>query len=237
LAYFQFGSVVGFISDNRNGTGFDPARDIKFNPAGVEHANYLSIPRFTTDDYAEGLRNISAAEYHNAAAVLAGRGDPCRLIGWGGADFAGKNTAEVEAMLASADAGYRMPTGPENMAFVDGNADRWPEALEEGVPSVVQGEGNYEATGVAAASPDNPMTARFLEGGYPDVIVPGVGYRNINGSYTPQQTGPGFTWLWSSTPTSWDEYAAFNIGFISTRAWSGNYYDYEGGFIVRCVRL
>lgn len=92
MLFFRFGSTIGFL--NQNDT-FD-ASDIKFNL--ISDTNYTELNNWT-DWFGSGLTGaplspahytpgthgvdgyISSANYHYAANVQAGRGDPCKLVG------------------------------------------------------------------------------------------------------------------------------------------------------------
>jgi hypothetical protein len=240
LAFFQFGSVVGMIADGRQtGTSFVHSRDVKFNPIGETFPTWTNIPRFNTDDYAAGVRNVSVAEYHNGANVLAGRGDPCRLVGFKGADFEGKTPAEVDAMLAN-EAGWRLPTGRENAMFVDPSQDWWTGRIEEGeLPLITPGE-NYTVANRFEGTGDNPSVGRFLQGAYPDMLLPFAGNRdNFVGSIWGQGgvSSSDNTLFWSSTPTKFDSTMAHTIRLTANNATMGNYSEIARGNPVRCVRM
>jgi hypothetical protein len=104
---FKFGSVVGV---DLNGTAFSTA-NIKFNPTvGVTiSSTYSTVPSYTAADYTAGVTNVSATNYHTAANVKLGKGDPCKLVGL--------TVAQVKAGVID-NKSYRLPTTAENVAFV-----------------------------------------------------------------------------------------------------------------------
>jgi hypothetical protein len=80
---------------------------VKFNPPGTVYAataaGYQSIPAWSGTDTTDGY--ISSTSYHTKDNVLAGRGDPCKLVG-----------LTVEQIKAgTVDNGdWRLPTNAEN---------------------------------------------------------------------------------------------------------------------------
>ncbi len=123
LAFFQFGSVVGFTN---TGDAW-AASKVRFNPVTgtPSYATYPDIPRHTTADWDANLKNISDNAYHNLANVKAGKGDPARLVGMTVAEIQAMTTdaelyAREAALKASGVGGWRTVTREENCLFVGG---------------------------------------------------------------------------------------------------------------------
>jgi hypothetical protein len=81
---------------------------VKFNPPGTVYAataaGYQSIPAWSGTDTTDGY--ISSSSYHTKANVLAGRGDPCKLIGL--------TVEQIQAGTVD-NRSYRLPTDAENV--------------------------------------------------------------------------------------------------------------------------
>jgi hypothetical protein len=107
--FFKFGSVVGFTNIVApNGTAWPGADAVKFNPVtgSPVYTTYGNIPYWNGTDTSDGY--ISSTSYHYKANVLAGRGDPCKLVGL--------TVKQIEA--GAVDNGeYRLPTDAENAAY------------------------------------------------------------------------------------------------------------------------
>jgi hypothetical protein len=116
LAFFKFGGVVGF----RNvAAGYEIA-DLAFNPvATADYSLWRNIPAYTSLDWDEGRTDVSQTygtkAYHTGANVMAGRGDPCRLVGLTGAAVRTMTAAETDAYRS----GWRMPTVEEDIDFMN----------------------------------------------------------------------------------------------------------------------
>jgi hypothetical protein len=118
LAFFKFGSVVGL--------GSSGAYTVKFNPTGNNYANQVNVPKF---DYADsssdwdtsnsiGATNVSASRYHKVSNIMAGKGDPCQLVGFKTADFTGQTEAEIATILAAKPPKWFLPTLVDNALFI-----------------------------------------------------------------------------------------------------------------------
>lgn len=105
FAYFKYGSVIGMRSSFYK-IGFNPSNYLTFN-------NYAAIHTYSAADYqkfdAAPINEkwrfyLSGPEYHNAANIALGKGDPCKL--------AGLSIEEIKA--GNIDNGiWRMPTQDE----------------------------------------------------------------------------------------------------------------------------
>ncbi len=120
MALFKFGSVVGIDCEDVTGTddGFDPT-DVKWNPSTATINAWGDIPSYSSDDYNNNLRNVSAPEYMTLANVKAGKGDPCMLVGYTADQIKGWDQAAFDAAMAAAQ--WRLPTMRENANFIGGD--------------------------------------------------------------------------------------------------------------------
>ncbi len=281
LAYFKFGSVIGFNNNwGESGVWNSDMSAIKFNPsaltAGVgrqitaysfdepydpTQANTLPrIPGFVPADWEAGIRDVSSPEYATQANVRAGRGDPCKLVGYTGSTLRSMSNANLQKAIDNAQ--WRLPTVFENVAFMGG-------------PDLPFDETEMPATGfwkswvpwndymtiVYTADPgvyfnadntvnkDHPYTPYIPksadadgmdEAGFPVVanhnaansqILPAAGYRFWTLG-TREGSGRYASW-WSSTPHS-DSFG-HNLRFSSEWASSVDNGAFSFGFSVRCV--
>jgi hypothetical protein len=109
LLFFKFGSVVGFTNVvAADYTPWPGASAVKFNPVtgSPAYAAYGNIPYWNGTNTTDGY--ISSTSYHTKDNVLAGRGDPCKLVGL--------TVAQVKAGTID-NGSYRLPTDAENVAF------------------------------------------------------------------------------------------------------------------------
>jgi hypothetical protein len=108
LLYFKFGGVVGVSNVVApNGTAWPGADAVKFNPVtgSPDYADYTTIPFWNGTDTSDGY--ISSTSYHTKDNVLAGRGDPCKLVG----------LTITQIRAGAVDNGkFRLPTNAENIA-------------------------------------------------------------------------------------------------------------------------
>jgi hypothetical protein len=140
LLYFKLGGVVGFTNVVApNGTPWPGANAVKFNPVtgSPSYSTYTTIPAWNGTDTTDGY--ISSTSYHTTANVLAGRGDPCKLVG-----------LTVEQIRAGTiDNGkYRLPTNAENAAY--------------GSPTYVAGNGWVNGTTPTAGIHTGNIANSFL---------------------------------------------------------------------------
>ena len=168
LAFFKFGSVVGF---DVNGA-WDAAK-VHFDPvvAAHDYSNYANVPSFTAADYnGHWGPSVSHASYHTLANLKAGRGDPCKLVGLTIEEIKGATSLEaLEALQASREtdvaspdgpspaSGWRLPRATENAYFVDGRTNWAPGDADYTInPS------NYAGCWTAnGRTPEYPPTASF----------------------------------------------------------------------------
>ena len=80
------------------------------------------VPGFLTTHWNSGIKNISDPAYHNFTNVTVhGRGDPCKLAGYTGAQIRAMDATQFAAI----NSGWRMPTAEENAQFVGGTNSNW----------------------------------------------------------------------------------------------------------------
>jgi hypothetical protein len=105
--FFKFGSVVG-TNVSAEYTPWPGADAVKFNPSSTAttvYADYTTIPAWNGTNTTDGY--ISSDSYHTKANVLAGRGDPCKLVG----------LTITQIRAGTIDNGeYRLPTHAEMVA-------------------------------------------------------------------------------------------------------------------------
>lgn len=113
---FQGGSVVGM--DAVTPEWADDGSVVKFNPSRVPVTTWSSVPGYTAADYTAGLTNTSDPAYNNVANIRLGKGDPCALVGYSGAEIAAMSDAELQTVLDNAF--LRLPTVLESVYFAGG---------------------------------------------------------------------------------------------------------------------
>jgi hypothetical protein len=239
LAFFKFGSVVGFTS-----TGTWNNSNIKFNPTRSNYNGYGNIPYYSeSDDYNNGNRNISATIYHYGTNVFNnGKGDPCQLAGIDMTHLNSlRNNDEKIAYIDSYDNGWRMPSNKENLEFVGYDPTITGETVLNtdqeygGVvyyrssPSTVWSGSNL-GTGIFPANPvgdsDNPPK------------LPAAGFVNNNGNaYTNTKGTQGNFWASEAGLNKGGSPRASNMGFTQDNVTLSNFSaGYAYGMSVRCVR-
>jgi hypothetical protein len=214
IAFFKFASVVGFTFNNDSwGSG-----DIKFNPTSTANSTweasssgYQAIPNW--DGYSgakpSSYSTTTNADYitktvHTLANVKLGYGDPCMLVGFTG--------AEVNQRVTLPTGSYRLPTNPENNAFV-GYSGTAADGANLG--------GSY-----VTMSGSNPSIGTFSGG----KTLPAVGAR-ITGDSAYYWGTRGY--YWSATPNS--DANGYGLLFYSGYVGPSDAYGAQCGFPVRCV--
>jgi uncharacterized protein (TIGR02145 family) len=227
LAFFKFGSVVGFT----NGDYFGP-EDILFDPTGKTYTStdpinpgpitYGQITGYyATGDYSAGRTNVSASNYHNGANLRAGKGDPCKLAGINMTEFntLGSEQDKID-YLNTYNSGWRLPTLEENRAFIGLAPDNTGTSFSTGSGYYLTDGFNTNGTGIF---PKNPTT--------PNVTLPAAGLRSTNGTVNHQgEVG----YYWSSTAAGSNN--GHNLTFSSDDVAPSHNGNYAYGISVRCVR-
>ena len=123
--YFKFGSVVGIYSDDgsiltlpgqTSPIGFY-ANDVAWHPFSVSIVGWSGVPAYAPGDYPKKITPDD--DYHTVANVMAGKGDPCRLVGLNLTVIRDKSIANT-LTYADIDNGiWRLPTLQENIWFTD----------------------------------------------------------------------------------------------------------------------
>lgn len=245
MAFFKFGSVVGFTN---NGEAWKNAF-IRFNPmsnqsAITEYGVSTTIPGIPCYNGESSLLNkdgfISSSEYHTGTNVLNGKGDPCKL--------AGKTANEIRAMgtvgINSYNSGWRLPTSIENVDFVAASI------LNYGLLTAIsQSSVNFNYWGKIPN--DFPSTGIASSGGW--FPVPGdrtfnfirskrntdtsgflstTGYRSVDGASNDNTVSGNY---WSSTPLFLDN-KGVALNFSSSKVFPRIGLEFNEGTAVRCVR-
>jgi hypothetical protein len=152
MLWFKHGGIVGV-----NMTGDFATSTVNFNPMtnpGDVTNDWATVPYYATTDYP---KNVSDATYHYKANVLAGKGDPCKLVGL--------TIKQIQA--GTIDNGrFRLPTSDENVEMAGGLANLSPPTA-----------GKYVWTA------GTPPVATFPTP-EPDIVLPATGYFNENGIIT-----------------------------------------------------
>jgi hypothetical protein len=220
IAYFKWGSVVGFDNATAHtvfNSDFSAADNaVKFSPmpTSSSFSAYADIP-YAGD--ADG-KTIDPTNYANTAA---GKGDPCKLIGLTVAQLRGiTSDADLTALLNGRGDDYknwRLPTMTENCQFTDGTTDT---SFESYGANVIKSAGTWSAAA--------PGYVTFVQSD--NAILPAVGNRLTSGAVSNQGTY-GSYWLASPSSTN-----AYYLYFSSTFVSPANINGRSLGFAVRCVR-
>jgi hypothetical protein len=222
IAYFKFASVVGFTTTSKYddwGSG-----DIKFNPTTTANSTweasstgYSAIPGWnstnttvtkpSTYDITSNLDYVSTT-VHTIANVKLGYGDPCQLVGYSGSEINGLSTLPT--------ATYRLPTNPENSAFV-------------GYSGTAAAGSDIGASYVTWTS-GSPGTGAFPYSTPANRILPAVGFRTASGSIGSWGTAGVYL---SATPVS--DTNGYTLYFSSSTVYPSNNTTAENGRPIRCV--
>jgi hypothetical protein len=248
LAFFKFGSVIGFdlvgtFDGEVTAIQFNPSKltvgtngDIQYYGTGgsVATIQLPAIPAFTQTDWDSGVRKISDATYHNATNIANnGKGDPCKLAGM---DMNQKNDANY---LANYDSGWRLPTNEENRMFVGLEPDfSYDTYNTESGYYLISPESEWSAT--------NPGTGIFPANTTrgEDPRLPACGFKDTTNT---EPTTGTHGYYWSSIPYNSVEGStnAFRLHFTNAKNTAGamvtNVEPIEWnrslhGFAARCVR-
>lgn len=212
--FFKFGSVVGIYSGNHANTmlpasgitdDFDSG-DVAFNStATAAYSNWDAVP------YANG-----GEIEHTLASVKAGKGDPCRLIGY--------TVQQIkDATVVPDNKTWRLPTNAENQAFSGQTSNvnttvHWWDLAGGTNPSPFSG-----VAGGEFPSRGNGGAGKFL---------PAAGYRHPTTGTVTNQGSSGI--YWSSTPYGGPD--SYYLNFSGTLIQPGNRNHQSFGLSMRCVR-
>jgi hypothetical protein len=151
LAFFKFGSVVGFTGVNVKWSDALSNGELKFNVTGKDYTDYPQIPDYSKWNNADSKLEVSHNDYHNGENVKRGLGDPCRLVGLTAAQIRNMTEAQIDAH----ESGWRLPTIQEYLLFVRGTNEEL---------------GIYDNTVYGfwtdANNSPNPLTGTKLPGGW-----------------------------------------------------------------------
>lgn len=226
--YFKFGSVVGVYTDNHALKNLTPPLT-----GSTDAFDYLDLPwnlnsltgasGWTAVPYTSTLTTITTA-YHTAANVVAGKGDPCRLVGLDLGKIKANVSTPGNLTTADIDNGkWMLPTNADNTAFRGTGVGTHSWGANE--------EGNI-SYGVAGAELPN------RNGGYGIYkFLPFAGNRNASGTIGASYgTQSSYGWCYSSQPASTNVgYCMYFTGaLINTTYSAGITADYAMN--VRCVR-
>jgi hypothetical protein len=242
MAFFKFGSVIGFDNklrwDRPYPTAFHGDVAIRFNPTGLLWGTHMTsyaaadydpatsnalpyIPGYTS---ADRPKSVSAPDYATAANVRAGRGDPCKLVGYSADQIRAMSDAQLDAMMAGAP--YRLPTAIENVEFV-GSGD-----------NIV----SYPYLTTRAGVETDPHIGRFpvvsnAMGAAYSLALPFAGFRYTRDGSVSSSGGThelGTYWT-SELVAHAPEYAAGTYFSTYNGAYPNMSHEYSYGFSVRCV--
>jgi hypothetical protein len=228
MAFFKFGSVVGFLVDG-TWNNANSSNIVKFNPTSTSsYTNYANVPLYETSDYNNNnILNVSDDAYHNADNIWRnGKGDPCRLSGINLTEFKRlTGDSAREDFLRNNDSGWRLPTNDENIMYIGLD----PTVTDD---KAVQNSGNgyYQWDG-------DTNTGVFLRNPAGNAQLPASGRRNTNGNTDNSGIYGNY---WSSTPVYTGNNAgarAYNFGFEDDSVTPNSPSSQFGyGMAIRCVR-
>ena len=260
LLFFKFGSVIGFKAPSTTGTiswaTMMPL--IVYNPTSISivssgggnssireyhdpNGTLPGIPSFRENDNPPN-KNVSIPTYHNGTNVKAGRGDPCKLVGYTATYIRGLSAAAIDALPVSV---WRLPTANENIDFVraptswyvNGTVIATPTpwnnpATYWGGPQIYGKDGGYFPMPGARQSPPstrgtdihtNPNGFLPVTGIFDWTQQNGITYNNVNnGAY------------WSGDVNGSDTGKSFL--FNSSNLYPASFDHLHSGRAVRCVK-
>ena len=254
LAFFQFGSVIGFTCISSQ--SWSNSR-IMFNTVGTQgsptsYGTYTNIPYYsgsnpsysttvnghawrtswTVADIAaiggtQAQQNSNA--WHTGTNVKAGKGDPCRLAGLNGRQVRGMTSAEIDAY----DSGWRMATNNEYVDFILA-----PVSFYNSTSTLSNANAAYwgSLSGTAGAwlpipGDRNATSGRTTINANSNGFVPAAGRRSATGAVSNIGT-TGY--YWSSIPASSSN--GYYMYFTSSTIYPISSGGYRFGSSVRCVR-
>ena len=257
LLFFKFGSIVGFTAPNPPNPNTQWTNSlILFNPTTINITTYTAnnggIPGYTTNtDWSNGANrvlNVSGSNYHNAARLKQGKGDPCKLVGLKAADIRIMSDAALNNTINNV---WRLPTAAENIDFV-----RAPSSFNTIIdnpsatnPSLSNSSATYWGSGPPSPAPNvnggwfpvtghrESTTGRTTRTINPHGFLPITGFfqQSGNGNNNPgyyNNIGSGAYWS-SDVRTSG---VGFRLLFDQSAVYPVNLGDYNDANPVRCVK-
>ena len=240
LAYFKFGSTIGFTNVTANWA----ASEVKFNThASIStFTTWNSVPGFTTADANNGFQVHIG--YHTLANVLVGRGDPCQLVGYTGAQIRAMNQSQFNAI----NSGWRLPHGNENNWFFGGPySGNWSVGqVYYYSQGTAVGQYNYWTASGAADNPAVSGGVRYAGGWFPAPPSPSVS-PNTAGGFLPaagrrlslngSQNEVGISGAyWTNYKSLSNNTQAYVNQFTNSTVTTGHSHDFAEGNPIRCVR-
>ena len=226
--YFKYGSVVGvFSSDNGTTTqsltlpvpsvsGFDYTRDVAWTP--VPPPGPGNNPSWSTV-VAAGPGDTINQSFHTAANVIAGLGDPCRLVGLD-LYYIEHTMLPTESDISKYDnLSWRLPTAAELQSFAD------------------------SPTKYSAYMPVSDINGRYFL--YPTdnnyYFYPAAGWRDGSGVVTGQNMPDLGGSYWSNTPyDAWNAYGlSFDVSDVYVPYISSlnpSWLDLDRALAIRCIQ-
>ncbi len=220
MAFFKFGSVVGFTLPGASFRG----NQIKFDPSRMYHdSNTSGDWDLIASGYDDSSQNISDPSYNTGSNLRQGKGDPCRLAGFDISILT--YTAADEAVLEAYDSGWRMPTAEENRLFI-GNKPTEITSRNNNTSGYYISSGSWNS--------DDPGIGTFLKNPQtPGITLPGMG-RRIN-TYTISTIGSvGYYWSSTLNSSSSSYVLYFNSSSVIPSSTSNNHHT--NGLSVRCIK-
>ena len=242
LAFFKFGSVIGFRFNNDGWLA--SMSQVVYNPSSytigqgnsndIYRYNGLELPGIpcwvegdwdaynSADAWDKFSYCVSGDNYHTIDNIKKGKGDPCKL--------ANLSVAEVKAALAANEVPdnktWRLPTNAEQKAYVKGTTTAtgstfnsatwafWSTQLWNG--NSEYGYATYPFTG-------STLNAQGTQ-------LPAAGFREGTGAADNRTTGN----YWTNTPQRKD--AGYYLFFENTRTLLNEVRGFARGLAIRCVR-
>ena len=220
MAFFKFGSVVGFL----NGPDWD-TNPIRFDPTERGNVTYAQLPQYDQNTM-HLTDNISEPAYHYGANLRTGRGDPCQLAGMDMAAFIALPDDEAKILyLDNYNSGWRLPTPDESREFIGLDRTDTSNNPASGSEFYTTGDGNWSVDNLGIGTfPLNPSE--------PGITLPAGGRRRSTG-LVEEQGEAGTYWL--NTRYS-NQLVGYQLNLRHERVRPSSMTDANYGFAIRCVR-
>jgi hypothetical protein len=236
LAFFKFGSVIGFT---RIGNYPDPWDNsyILFNPSdlvvgtditgfGDESNSLPAIPAFSGSDWkgSEAATPLISdrVNYHTEANLRGGKGDPCMLAG------IDMTKLDEPGYLANYDSGWRLPTKAENRMFIGVAADDDTSAFYASSSPEY-----YQASPASSWSNSTPGTGIFPANTVreEDPRLPAAGTRYCIDGIVNGWHGV----YWASTVANQHYGSSLSFIYMVAQPSDESFYNITNGASIRCV--